>query len=79
MVKASLAHFIECEFILICVNPSILSYVSFGKLVVANIQVLLNGTKNQEMDELFEGESLILLVWKPNVLVKNETLALFGQ
>ena len=79
MAKASLGYSIESVSILICVRLSISPCVTFIKLAGLSCQVFLNAAEDQQVDELFEGEGLILLVWKLDVLVEDETLALPGQ
>lgn len=79
MVTASLGYSIESVSILICVRLSILPRVAFIKVAGLSGQGLLDAAEDQKVDELFEGEGLILLVWKLDVLVEDETLALSGQ
>ena len=94
MVTASLGYSIESVSILICVRLSSLPRVAFieftqvGHRIQSGIRhvfradgghVLLDAAEDQKVDELFEGEGLILLVWKLDVLVEDETLALSGQ
>jgi hypothetical protein len=79
MVKASLGYSIESVSILICVRLSILPRVAFIKVAGLSGQGFLDAAEDQKVDELFEGEGLILLVWKLDVLVEDETLALSGQ
>lgn len=79
MVKASLGYSIESVFILICVRLSILPRVTFIEVAGLSGQGFLDAAEDQQVDELFEGECLILLVWKLDVLVEDETLALPGQ
>lgn len=79
MFKTSLRYFLKGVFVFNGMSLSILSGIVFIEVVTSNIEVLLDGTENQKVDELFERESLILLVGKLDVLVKNETLALSGE